>query len=268
MLDFLKKLGWVLAWPFMAIICFIELMSCNTAAKRYAKDPTCAEPEERYNKVKNLVKHLLYFKDIKIAYRGKQKLENKQMLFVANHKSNVDPLIILKTVLDQKVPYITFVAKMELASSKYAGVANLIDTIYLDRGNLREAIKAVNEQADTIQKEKTSVCIFPEGTRVEGDEFGEFKAGALAAAYKTYACIQPVVIYSSQGLLDRDKKWKHKGKRVVDISYMPVIQTNEFINIDKTIFVSRLQQSMHEEYERLAKVHNEPIDNPKFDKEK
>lgn len=268
MLDFLKKVGWVLAWPFVAFICWCELMSCNTAAKRYQKDPTCAEPEERYNKVKKLVKHVLYWKNIKIAYRGKHKLENKPMLYVCNHKSNIDPLVILKTVLDQKVPYIVFVGKIELASSKFAGAANLIDTIYLDRENLREAIKAVNDQANVIQKEKTSVCIFPEGTRVEGDEFGEFKAGALAAAYKTYASIQPVVIYNSQGFLDHDKKWKHKGDNIVDISFMPAIQANEFINIDKTIFVKRLQKKMHEEYLRLQKHHTDPIDNPKFPKEK
>lgn len=268
MLKFLKKLGWILAWPFVGLSCLIKLQSCNVAAKRYLNDPTCAEPEERYNKVKSLVKSFLYWKDITIAYRGKTKLENKPMLFVCNHASNVDPLIILKTVLDQNAPHITFVAKMELANSKFAGAANLIDVIYLDRSNLREAIKAVNQQAETIQKDKVSVCIFPEGTRNDGEQFLEFKAGALAAAYKTYASIQPVVIYNSRGLADKDKHIKHTGDRQVDISYMPSIQANEFINIDKTIFVNKLQDKMYAEYQRLIKHHNDPIENPKAKKDK
>lgn len=266
MLKFLKKVGWFFAWPVMAIMCWIELMSCITVSKRYQKDPTCAEPEERFNKVNKLVKHVLYWKDIQIAYRGKQKLEHKPMLFISNHKSNVDPLIILKVVLEQRVPYITFVAKMELADTKWGKVASLIDVVYLDRENLRQAIQAVNQQAELIQKDKMSVCIFPEGTRIEGDEFGEFKAGALAAAYKTYASIQPVILYNTEGLLDKDKNHKKKRDRVVDISFMPAIQPNEFMNVDKTIFIERLKQKMYEEYQRLKNHHHDPIDNPKFEK--
>ena len=266
MLNFLKKVGWVLAWPWVAMICGIELLSCKTVAKRYEKDPTCLEPEERYNKVNKLVKHILYWKDIKIAYRGKTKLENKPMLFVANHKSNADALVILKTVLEQKVPNIVFVAKIELAASKIAPILNLIDTIYIDRENLRQAVQSINEQSEALQKNKVSVCIFPEGTRIEGNEFGEFKAGALGAAYKTYASIQPVVIYNSEGILDKDKGKGHKKDRVVDISYMPTIQPNEYMNVDKVIYAKRLQDKMYQEYLRLEKHHKDPIDNPKFEK--
>ncbi len=253
-MEFFKKVGWVLSWPIFAIICYINFISCNTSGKRYQKDNTCATPEERYEKIKKFLKHFLYWKNIKIEIEGDNKIENKTMLFIANHKSNIDPLIILKVVLDQKIPYLTFVAKKELMGTKIENVMSLIDVIFLDRNNLREAVKSVNQQVDTIVKEKRSVCIFPEGTRIFDNKFGEFKPGSLEAAYQTYASIQPVVIANSSGLLD--KNVKHSKNKKVLVSFLNPYNAQNFINIDKTSMMKKIQNSMFEEYKKLTKKVN------------
>lgn len=248
MLNFLKIVGWVFAWPFVGFWLLIEFHSCNVAGKRYKKDPNSSTQDERYEKVRKLVSHFLYWKRITVRNVGKEKLENKVMLFVANHKSNVDPLVVLKSTLSQNVPYITFVAKKELQGTKIGNIADLLDVIYVDRQNIREIPKVIDEMVKTLQK-KTSVCLFAEGTRVSGDEFGEFKPTLLEAAYKTHLSIQPLVLYNTDEMLTK----KYKKNRVVDTSYLSSINSFKFINVERNIFCKKLQTSMFEEYLKIKK---------------
>lgn len=249
-MKFLKKIGWILSWPFVAIICLIHFKSCYTSGKRYLKDPTCATTDERYEKIKKFIKIFLYWKDIKVEIIGKDKIDNKVMLFVANHKSNIDPIALLKIALDQNIPFLTYVAKKELEGTKLGKIASLIDVVYIDRNNLREIVKTINSQVDLIVKDKRSVCIFPEGTRIfDNAKFGEFKPGALEAAYQTYASIQPVVIYNSSGLLD--KNVSHSKNRTVYISFLNPYNAQSYINVDKVNFAKKLENQMFEEYMKI-----------------
>lgn len=254
-MKFFKKLGWVLAWPFVALICYINFASCNSSGKRYLKDPSCATVDERYEKIKKFIKYFLYWKDIKVEIIGKEKIDNKVMLFVANHKSNIDPIILLKIALEQNIPYLTFVAKKELQATKFGNIASLLDVIYIDRNNLREIVKTVNQEVDMIVKDKRSVCIFPEGTRIfNNNKFGEFKPGALEVAYQTYASIQPVVIVNSSGLIDKDVE--HSKNKTVYVSFMTPYQAQSYINVDKVNFCKKIENAMFEEYTKIKEKVN------------
>lgn len=249
-MKFFKKIGWCLAWPFVAIICYINFISCNSSGKRYIKDPSCASAEERYEKIKKFIKYFLYWKGINIEIVGKDKIDNKVMLFVANHKSNIDPIILLKISLDQNIPFLTFVAKKELEGTKFGNIASLLDVIYIDRNNLRNVVKTINDEVKMIIEEKRSLCIFPEGTRVfDNNKFGEFKPGALEAAYQTYASIQPVVIVNSSGMLD--KNIKSSKNKTIYVSFLSPYQAQSYINIDKVNFTNKLQSKMFEEYNKI-----------------
>lgn len=249
-MKFLKKIGWILSWPFVAIICLIHFNSCNASGKRYLKDPTCATVDERYEKIKKFIKIFLYWKNIKVEIIGKDKIDNKVMLFVANHKSNIDPIVLLKIALDQNIPFLTYVAKKELEGTKFGNIASLIDVVYIDRNNLRKIVKTINNQVDLIIKEKRSICIFPEGTRIfDTKKFGEFKPGSLEVAYQTYASIQPVVIYNSSGLLD--KNVSHSKNRIVYVSFLNPYNAQNYINVDKVSFAKKLENQMFDEYIKI-----------------
>lgn len=248
MLKFLKFIGWLLSFPFLTIWLLIEFNSCYVAGKRYKKDPTSSLKEERYEKVKKLIKHFLFWKRIKIENVGKEKIEKKVMLFVANHKSNVDPLVILKFVLDQELPYITFIAKKEIQNTKIGYIGDLLDVIYVDRENIREIPKILNEMVNTLQN-KTSICLFAEGTRVPGDEIAEFKPTLLDAAYRTHMSIQPTVIYNSERLLNRNKK--PSKNRTVYISLLETINSNLFINMERSILSKNIHEKISNEYKKI-----------------
>ena len=116
--------------------------------------------------------------------------------------------------------------------------------------NLREIVKTINNQVDLIIKDKRSVCIFPEGTRIfDNTKFGEFKPGSLEAAYQTYASIQPVVIYNSSGLLD--KNVSHSKNRTVYVSFLNPYNAQSYINVDKVNFAKTLENEMFKEYMKI-----------------
>lgn len=252
MLNFLKLIGWTISWPFLAIWILIEYHSCSVAGKRYKKDPTSSTQEERYEKVKKMINHFLFWKRIKINVVGREKLEKKVMLFVANHKSNIDGVVILKLVLDQDVPNITFVAKKELQNTKIGHALDLLDVIYVDRSNIREVPSIIEQMVKTMQK-KTSICLFAEGTRVHGDEFMDFKPTLLEAVYRTHLSVQPTVIYNTDGLLDKEHKKPNDHK--IDVCFLPSINSTSFINIDRSIFMKKIQHNMYEEYKKLKMSH-------------
>lgn len=268
-MDFLKQVGWALSWPFSWIVLVVFYYRAKAMAKRYRKDSLSVEQEDRYKLVTKFVKLFLFIKNIKINVIGREKIEDKPMLFLVNHKSNIDPLIVFKVLLQKPIPKPIFIAKQELAISKFADLFELVDVLYIDRDNLRQMAQVANEQI-SILKNKNSIVIFPEGTRISGDELGEFKPGALLAAYKSFSSIQPIVLYNSEGFLektDKDgKKYPSKKDKKIDISFLKLIQPLEFMNIDKTIFAHKLQEMMQNEYARIKQEHNSPNLSKKGDK--
>jgi 1-acyl-sn-glycerol-3-phosphate acyltransferase len=79
--------------------------------------------------------------------------------------------------------------------------AKLINCVYIDRENNREALKSISQSAETILN-GNSMAIFPEGdltwVRDENALVSEFKGGALKIAYKAKCPIVPLVIKNSK----------------------------------------------------------------------
>ena len=244
-----KKIIWMLVVVFVWIILLFKWSSIKRAAKLHNKDNTLFSAQARYSKVNSFIKMFLYAKQIKIEHLGKTRLESKKLFFVANHKSNLDAIVLLKSILSQETPLPIFVAKIELATSKFAAFFDLLDVIYIDRENLRQMYSVIQEEINVL-KDKNSVVVFPEGTRVKTDEFLEFKSAAFTPAYETLTAIQPAIIYNSANLLSESS---FKLNRTVYLKYLPSIQPLNFININKDIFVRNLQANMYNAYLELKK---------------
>jgi 1-acyl-sn-glycerol-3-phosphate acyltransferase len=75
--------------------------------------------------------------------------------------------------------------------------------IPIDRSNPRQAYQSLIRAAKQIQ-DGTSVLIFPEGTRQEGDRLGEFKKGGFHLALKSQQPIIPVTIIGSNRVLPKN----------------------------------------------------------------
>lgn len=250
----IKKILWCFAIIFVWIGLLFKFLKAKRLAKLYNKDPISVEEEKRTKFVYKFVKLFLYSKRISIKHVGREKIELKPMFFISNHKSNLDPIILFKEIYEQNVPRPIFIAKAELSTSKMACIFDLLDTIYIDRDNLRNVYQVIQKETQLL-KERLSVVVFPEGTRIESDEIAEYKSAALTPAFDAMATIQPIVLYNTRNLLETHPL-SNKYERVVYINFLNSFQPVNFITIQKDLFSNKLRKITQEEYDKM-KVNKE-----------
>ena len=120
------------------------------------------------------------------------------IIIAANHKSNLDPIFVSIAVKNREVATI---AKKELFDNKLLGmVLNKIHAIPIDREN--PGVSSIKTILKKI-KEGYAIGIFPEGTRVKEEGFGEAKAGLALFAIKGKADVIPVTIISNYKLFSK-----------------------------------------------------------------
>ena len=130
---------------------------------------------------------------------GEENIPNEgNIILAANHKSNLDPIFVAAAVKNRKVATI---GKKELFDNKIlATILNKLCVIPIDRDNPGiSTIKTILKKL----KEGYAVGIFPEGTRVKGNEFGEAKAGLALFAVKGKARVVPISIISNYKLFNK-----------------------------------------------------------------
>ncbi len=251
-----RKIGHFLGFPFAYIHNSIRLSRINRKAVKYAANPEDFEKVRRYDDSYRLAKGLLYLLNVDVQVRGVEHLIKRPMFIIPNHKSNLDPIVMGVILYELKgFPYFNMVAKKELLDDKYSkGILQLLDSILIDRSNLRDVVRVVNEETERL-KENTVVC-FLEGTRVLGDKIGEIKSAGLEPAYRSLVPIVPTVIYGTDGALEKDDKHKTRYKKVI-VEFLDPIKHTSYINESKEYFGEKLHKKLQDGYDKLKKEFEE-----------
>lgn len=121
--------------------------------------------------------------------KNKKKIPKGKCIIIANHRSNLDPLILLNVIWREQ----HCVAKKELFKNKMlSGFLKKMKAIPIDRDNVE--ISTIKLCLNTLKKEKV-LTIFPEGTRNKTlQPLLEIKNGASVFAVKSGAPIVPIWI--------------------------------------------------------------------------
>ena len=130
---------------------------------------------------------------------GKENVPSEgNVILAANHKSNLDPIFVAAAIKNRKIATI---GKKELFDNKIlAAILNKLCVIPIDRDNPGiSTIKTILRKL----KEGYAIGIFPEGTRVKGEGFGEAKAGLALFAVKGKACVVPISIISNYKIFSK-----------------------------------------------------------------
>jgi 1-acyl-sn-glycerol-3-phosphate acyltransferase len=254
-----------LGLPFVLLSLGLAVLRLPKKARKYKRDRDAYFAVDRYKCVYRVIKKLLYVKHVKVEVKGLKNVPKKPVLFIANHKSQLDAIVLIKALFEHEgLPYFSLLAKQELKKRKYVCAAmELIDTIFIDRDNIRSNFEAFENQKKAMQDGR-SVIIFPEGHRYYSDQFGEFKVASLKVVYQNYAPVVPLVIYGTSGLLDKDKSNVNHKKHVY-IEVLDMIKHNDFAITKDEQVVNKLQSSMQQKYNELKKLAQEK--KPVFDKE-
>lgn len=120
---------------------------------------------------------------------GAENVPEGPVIVMPNHASMLDIVLMMIAV-----PKVRFIAKKELGQVPILGwnMAQM-GNYFIDRENPRKAVKLLQKARKDLEA-GGSVCVFPEGTRTENGDVGEFKLGSFKLAVETGVPIVPARI--------------------------------------------------------------------------
>lgn len=143
---------------------------------------------------------ILRISGVEITVIGEENVPDEPVLFIGNHRSYFDILLTYS-----RCKRLTgYVAKKEMES--YPLLRDWMKRLYclfLDRSSPREGLKTILQAIEYV-KNGISICIFPEGTRNNGEELTmlPFKDGALKIAEKTGCAIIPISMNNTHSIFE------------------------------------------------------------------
>ncbi len=146
--------------------------------------------------------------------------QSKTYVVVANHQSLADIIIIYQIHM-----YFKWVAKEELLKVPFiGGLLWVNDHVLVSREEL-SSIKEVYRKASDRLKSGVSMLFFPEGTRSDTDEMGEFKNGAFKLAIKEGKPVLPVYIGGTREAIPKGG-FIFKAKVSGRLAILPAVETS------------------------------------------
>jgi putative phosphoserine phosphatase/1-acylglycerol-3-phosphate O-acyltransferase len=140
-------------------------------------------------------------------------------VFVFNHQSNIDPIVVMKLVRGG----ITGVAKKEAKRIPVFGlVFTLAGVAFVDRGDTDQARRALAPAVEKLRA-GTSLIIAPEGTRSATPRLGRFKKGAFHIALQAAVPMVPIVLRNTGEVMARGTHLVTSGR--IDVAVLPPVDT-------------------------------------------
>ena len=168
---------------------------------------------------------------------------DKSYMFVANHTSMVDIMLMLVSV---KNPFV-FVGKKELAKIPLFGFFYKRTCILVDRSSAKSR-QAVFLQAQRRLKQGLSICIFPEGgVPEEHILLDEFKDGAFRLAINHNIPIVPITFadnkkrFSYTFFSGGPGQMRVKIHKFLETANLEIVDTKKLNNEAKTIIYNQLK---------------------------
>ncbi len=185
-------------------------------------------------------KYLRKYANIKINGIENLKGVTTPTIFICNHLSNSDGLVLDKAL---KIIDPTFVAGAKLSNNAVTNIGlNVIKTTTIKPNSAdKEGIKKVIN----LVKQGESLLVFPEGTRSRAGSLIEAKKGIILIARMTGAPIIPVGLYGTEKLLPINSGG--------DMSAESFNDADVYVNIGKQFEIpKRTKEQDKKDYEELT----------------
>ena len=143
---------------------------------------------------------ILKISGVEVTVIGEENVPDEPVLFIGNHRSYFDILLTYS-----RCKRLTgYVAKKEMLS--YPLLRDWMKRLYclfLDRENPKEGLKTILQAID-YEKNGISICIFPEGTRNDGEELSmlPFHNGSFKIAEKSGCAIVPMSLNNTVSIFE------------------------------------------------------------------
>jgi len=141
---------------------------------------------------------------------------DKAVVFISNHQSNFDILVILGYI-DKPAAFISKIEVLKLPIIR--SWMRLMQCVFMNRKDLRQSAHAMQEGVEVL-KRGYSMVIFPEGTRSKGKPIGDFKAGSFKLPLRAGVQIVPVTIQGTWHMLE--EKGRIQPAQITLIIHEPI----------------------------------------------
>ena len=149
---------------------------------------------------------------------------NGPCLFVANHQSHLDTLLVHAALPDQVKSRIYFGAAQDrwfIKGKKKLILKPWYQSLVLGNYPIQRGggAKALS-YAGWLLRKRQHVFLFPEGTRATGDELGEFKYGAAILAIENQVPVVPIYLSGVQAIRPKGSRDVLR-KGVAGVEFLP-----------------------------------------------
>lgn len=147
-------------------------------------------------------KVLLKIAGVKITVQGAEHIDRKEKyIFVSNHLSYFDIPVLISSIPSN----LRFIYKKSISYVPFFGWSVYLGGyVAVDRKKPRSGFEAIKKAASIIKEKGLSFIIFPEGTRSQDGNIGNFKRGAFILASEVKEKIVPVTIIGSDKILKKN----------------------------------------------------------------
>lgn len=187
--------------------------------------------------------------DIQIVIKNPEALKTRPAVFISNHQSELDVLI-----LGAMFPkYTSVTAKKALKYYPFLGwFMSLSGAVFIDRVNRENALKAFSGAIQHMKKHNQNVFIFPEGTRSHSlvPKILPFKKGAFHFAVQAQVPIVPWVVSNYSKVFSLKTRTFVPGK--IEIEVLPAIDTKGMTAENVNDLLATTQEKMNEVVMKLG----------------
>jgi len=171
-------------------------------------------------------------------------LKGNPQIFMANHQSDVDILIVLAHLPGQ----FRWIVKKELFHIPLFGKAmRSAGYIEIDRQHHEKAMKSLDTAARKI-REGNSVMSFPEGTRSTDGKIKPFKQGMFYLAIKSGVPIVPISIIGAREIMPKRSLQVKPGKivmvtdRPIDLTNFSIENRHDLIDMVRKVIIENCEK--------------------------
>jgi len=176
--------------------------------------------------------------DLKVEVEGEEHLNTRPAVFMVNHQSILDILVIGKIMPKQTA----IMAKKSLQFTPIGPFMSMSGTIFIDRGNNAKAIRSIDAAGNHMKSTKTSLWMFPEGTRFLSKEpdMLPLKKGGFHLSLNAGIPIIPIVVENYWHLF-RPGVFE---SGIIKVRVLPPIPTADLSSADVGTLSTRVRNQM------------------------
>lgn len=167
---------------------------------------------------------ILWASAVHVIVEGSQNVRaDRAQIIASNHQSWYD-VFALAAILPKRF---RFIAKEELRKIPLFGQAWVsAGHISINRQDRGKAIQALDAAAALVRADRSSIMIFPEGTRSPSGELMPFKKGAFMLALRTGLEIVPAAVIGSRAI-QKKGDWRVRSGTII-VRFGEAIDASKF----------------------------------------